>query len=334
MPFVIPRFGQGKPPQTKPKGNQMPPMVTPGANPRAPPPSQPSAVQQGTKIINAEQKSLATGITQGQTYNLPLMDINKLEFDISGTITGTTTAAVDTSLVIDHFTVADGNGNIFMNIPGGTFAYDNYARYSTPSPTTAQSNSTAAAASSLTVASLVFPNVRIPAAIGGTTGCQLTVYYNTLSTFPGATAVAVTNSISVHFGATDGYRTRYSYQTISLSSGSNHLQTNSVPQSNLISELFLRGLPTNFTAADSYGDISYLQISTNGAVVEGNLTGQQLYARDIARFGPANTLPFQATTAVLAEPSLFAMNSSSEFILDMTASGSPTFVWVWYEQVA
>ena len=332
VPSLFGRFGT--PVAPKHKGLQIPPPISPGVNPRAPPPAQTASLAQGVKTVNAEQRSLASSTLQGQTYNLPLGDINELEFDLSGTITGTTTSAVDTAAVIDHITIADGKGNIFMNIPGGTFIYDNYSRYSTPAPTAVQSNVTAAGASSLTSAALVLLNVRIPAALGGTTGCQITVYYAPLGAFPGATGVSVTNVISAHFGATDGFRTRYSYQSIGLSAGSNHLQTNSVPQANLISELFLRNLPSNFNGAGGYGGLSYLQISTNGAVIEGNLTGPMLYARDIKRFGPAGSLPFESTTAVLGEGSTFAMNSSSEFIVDMSSAGTPQFVWIWYEQVA
>jgi hypothetical protein len=331
MPFVLPRWNTGKPPAPSSKKPQMPPPIVPGANPRAPPPVQPGALQQGTKIINTETVALGSSPFQGQTYNLPLMDINAIELDVSGSITGTTTAAVDTSAVISYITVADSNGSIFMNIPGGNFVYDNYSRYSTPAPTAVQSNSTAAGASSFTPASLTYLNVRIPASLGGTTGCQLTIYYSPLAVLPGATGATVSNQILVHFGATDGYRTRYAYQSLNLVTGDNLLQTQSTPQSNLISEVFMRNLPSAFTPAGAYGDINFLRITTNGQTIEPNLSGRTLYSRDIRRFGPSGTLPFESTTAVLGESSLFALNSSSEFDVNMAAGANAQFVWVWYE---
>ena len=312
----------------------IPPSIAPGSNPRAPPPTQSRALAQGTKVVNTESIALRSGkTTQGQTYNLPLSDINKLQLDLSSTtFTGTLTDAIDTTAVIDHISLADASGAVFANIPGGTFLLDNYNRFTVPKPTYTPSFNNATTATALTDASLLIPNTRIPAASGGTTGCQLTVTYAALPA--GLTALTVSDSIRVHFGATDGYQTRYVAQNLALVSGDNLLQTNSVPQTELISELFIRDMPAGYS---SNYDIDYVRIQTNGQVIEGNLSGSALAARNIEQFpnssGSAPT--FQTDTVCLLEGSYFAMNSSSEFDINMLdAASSAQFVWVFYSKVA
>ena len=226
--------------------------------------------------------------------------------------------ATDFANLIDHIQVADGSGRVFANIPGGNFVYDNYTRYSIPVPTSVQSNVIASAATSGS-ATLVYRNLRIPAAAGGETGCQLTVYYSAI--LSSASAMTATSKIIVRFGNCQGYKTRYAVQSLNLASGDNLLQTNSVPQSNMISELFIRKLGT-----DSY--LSYVRIQTNNIVIEQQLNEPSIVQRDLDRFYGA----FETGTLVLAEPGQWAMNSTSEFDVNMSSAvNNVQFVWVWYE---
>jgi len=297
-------------------------QVSPSVNPTLGAPVQPAQLTQGLKTVNTETITLGTTATQaiqGQTYNLPLIDIIALEFQISITSVTGSFNATDFAKLIDHIQIADGSGHIFANIPGGTFVYDNYTRYNTPPPTTVLSNTIASGATSGT-ATLVYHNTRTPAASGGETGCQLTVYY-TATAPSSATALVFTNRIQVRFGNCQGYKTRYANQNITLASGDNLLQTNSVPQSNLISELFIRTLGTA-----TY--LNYVRIQTNNVVIEQQLYESQIAQRDKDRFYGS----FEADTLVLAEPGQWAMNSTSEFDVNMSSAVTGAqFVWVWYE---
>jgi len=292
-------------------------------DPRAAPPVQPAIIASGTKTVNTETISTTSGggTVQGQTYNLALMDIITVEFYLTITSVTSTINATDFTNLIDHIQIADGQGGIFMNIPGGTFIYDNYTRYITQPPTSVGSNTIASSATSGT-ALLIIPNLRIPAAAGGTTGCQLTFFY--AATPSSATAMTFTNRITVRFGNCGGYATRYSYQSLNLASGDNLLQTNSTPQSNLISELFIRKLGTA-----TY--LNYVRIQTNGQVIEQQLYENQIVQRDKDRFFGS----FESDTLVLAEPGQFAMNSTSEFDINMTSAvNSVQLVWVWFVPAA
>lgn len=294
-------------------------QVSPQVNPQVGAPVQPATLTQGTKTINTETVTFAAGQTfQGQTYNLPLIDVTELELYLTLTSVTATLNATDFANLIDHIQVADGSGRVFANIPGGNFVYDNYTRYSIPVPTSVQSNVIASAATSGS-ATLVYRNLRIPAAAGGETGCQLTVYYSAI--LSSASAMIATSKIIVRFGNCQGYKTRYAVQSLNLASGDNLLQTNSVPQSNMISELFIRKLGT-----DSY--LSYVRIQTNNIVIEQQLNEPSIVQRDLDRFYGA----FETGTLVLAEPGQWAMNSTSEFDVNMSSAvNNVQFVWVWYE---
>ena len=293
-------------------------------NPQASPPVQPAVIVQGSKTINTETVTFVDGQTfQGQTYNLPLADINQLELVTTITSVTSTLAATDFANLIDHIQVADGSGHIFANIPGGTFVYDNYTRYNIPCPATVISNTISTGATSGT-ATLDYLNARIPAGAGGSTGCQLTIFYSALQS--SASAMTMTCSISVMFGDCQGYATRYTNQSINMAAGDNFLQTNSVPQQNLISEVFIRKLGTA-----SY--LGYVRLQANGMVVEQQFTYAQLTARMRRRF--LSTSAFESDTIVLAEPGQFVMNSTSEFDVNMSSAvNGVQFVWVWYEPVA
>jgi hypothetical protein len=304
-------------------------QINPTIDPRQAPPAQPAVIASGVKTVNTESITCVSGSTvQGQTYNLALMDVITIEIYLVATI-GATINASDMASFIDHVQVADGQGGIFANIPGGTFLYDNYSRYATPNGAPVLQSNTIASAATSGTALLVIPNIRIPAAAGGQTGCQLTVFY---SAIPASAASATLSSrISVRFGSCGGYATRYQVQTINTASGDNLLQTNSTPQSNLISELFLRSLGSR-----TY--VNYIRIQTNGQVIEQQLYENQIQQRMQDRFPPSSGTTagnFATTTLVLAEPGQFAMNSTSEFDLNMSSAvNGVQLVWVFYVPAA
>ena len=301
-------------------------QTSPVIDPRAAPPAQPAVIAAGVKTVNTEVVSVASGTTQGQTYNLPLMDVITVELYLTISAVTGSLAVTDFCNLIDHIQVADGQGGIFAKIPGGTFLYDNYTRYTTPPPTTLVSNVIASAATSGS-ALIVLPNIRIPAAAGGTTGCQLTVFYAAF--LSAATVMTVTDRITVRFGNCGGYATRYQVQNLNLAAGDNLIQTNSTPQSNLISELFIRNIAT--TSANRAAYFNYVRIQTNGQVIEQQLFVNQIIQRDLERWYGA----FALGTLVLGEPGQFAMNSTSEFDVNMvSAVNTVQFVWVFYVPAA
>lgn len=284
-------------------------------------PRSPSAVPVGlgessTYDLGTRNVTLTTALTTDQTLNLPMLaDTIRLDFGITLTVTGSLSGTGDAVNAIDHIQLATAQGMIKAIIPG-TFIKINFLRFSSNKTNL---TSTTGTSSPITV-TVPIVGLRLPRTYGP---WQLTVFYAAYTNigFTGATGATMANHIIGYYGSAGGKISRYLNQVLPLSSGTNMIQTNSVPQNVPIAELFISGL-ANQT------DITQLLLQTNGQIIEPNVSGAFLVARAQERL--IGTLP---TGQLLLLPTTqFTLNSSSEFqITDSQSDPGSAFVWYWLE---
>jgi hypothetical protein len=282
-------------------------------NPQPMLPSQQIAT--GSKVIQAEQRTLSTTVlVPGQTYVVGGGDIGSLHLEMSFTAGGTY-AATDFANLISYIQIQNSDGSYTSNIPGGTFLYDNYTRFTQPVPSAVLSNTIAANASSGS-AVIDIPNILLPAALGP---YRVTFYYGTVPS--GATTFALTNQWSIIFAPCGGIRTCYSYQNQPLVVGQNHFESVAAPMNVPIVDVMFRSL-------SAITDIQYFRIVNDGQVVESYLTEINVHQRAIQRFNNA----FETTTLPLLEPNEFVLKpgANTEFVINSTvADAAAQEVWIY-----
>jgi hypothetical protein len=288
----------------------------PATNPKAAAPLSPPVIAKGQQPNFTETFTLATTVTQGNSYNLPTsQDVIGLQLQLSGTVT-TPSAGWDAANVIQRIEIYNGAGSLKMNIPGGTFLYDQYTRFSGVKPTAVRTNTVSSSATTFT-ATIQVIGLRLPAA----NGCNVTIYYNTLAgTASSAAAVSVTNAVQAIFGSSGGHQSRMRTQTFSLNIGDNLLQTNSVPQGVAIYEVFMRGW-------SSIAHLDHISIESGTAVVEQNLKEAAI----VQRMTDLDLDSYETTTLVLREPGPFIMDANGLFNVNCGTADTPTFTWYWVE---
>ena len=292
-------------------------------NPRAPAATPLGLGEVSTYDMGTRNITLTQGVTTDQSLPLSMLgDTIQLDFEFSNTYTGWSGGTIDVTNSIDHIQLATAKGIIMASIPGN-FLKLNYLRFS-PQRNNAPSVAQAYASGVTTISGTIsIPGLRLPKAYGP---WQLTVFYTSIATASlpsgtGVTAVQVSNHIIGTFGNTGGKISRYMNQSFPLVSGSQMVQTNSVPQNVPIAELFLSGLA-------STSDITQIVLQTNGQVIEPNISGSLLVSRAAGRL--VGTLP--PGQLILLPSTQFTLNSSSMFqITDSQADSGNAFMWYWLE---
>ena len=309
-------------------------QTTQSQNPLAPSTVPPTGLVTSSYDLGVRTIIAGTKLTPDQTLMLPnSQDITMLEFNLEiQSLSGTVSGQGDFLNVIDHIMLADGNGTPRALILGEMLDlnYLRFSKYSSAPPLASSGTATYPSGfkSSGATWNILIPGLRLPASYGP---WQLTVYYSPYGSYglSGVTGATIRNHIFVHFGNAQGYISRYSYQTLSLDSGSNPLQQQAIPKGKLIAEVFMKGF-------SSVTDIEELNIQTNNQVIESNLTGNALLSR--ANFNQNASLPTNSPSGVGASLILwprtqFAINDSSVFDFLQSQADTVDFMWYYLEPV-
>jgi hypothetical protein len=318
--------GGTKPSPSSPPASQIAAQHVPGnpaLNPRMPAPLTAPVIARGQQRQGVDQVILQTGTgalpIPGSQYNMSnAQDIIGLSLVMSATIT-TPSGAWDMANAINRIEISDRFGRLKASIPGGTFLYDAYTRFTATKPTAVRANTIGTAATTGT-AVIQLPGLRLPAKLGP---WQIVIWYNTVAgTGSAAAAITVTNQINAVFGSANGMISRWRYQTFNLAGAAggsdNLLQTQSVPQQVPIYEVFFR----------NFGNVTHLnfvQIESGTTVVESSLFESSIAQRDIDLDYGA----YEATTLVLREPGPFIMDATGVFNVNLTTA-EPALQIVWY----